>query len=110
MVALCSKDRFDKIFADHKPKVAKRKVRGSHSKRSRTIGAPRLVRDAMDPIRSQGDGEMYDSKSAYYAHLKRDGLEIADQKPEKPVFEDKTIISTEDVKNAFEQSCAELNK
>lgn len=110
MSRLCDPEKFGRIFANPLPAPPPRKARGSYDKRSRSIGTPRLVRDQMDPIVSQGDGQTYDSKSAYYQHLKRDGLEIVDAKPEQPVIEDKPVVTTEDVKNAFEQSVAELNR
>lgn len=38
--------------------------------------APYVRTDGMDPIRSMADGRLYDSKSAYYASVKRAGCEI----------------------------------
>ena len=38
--------------------------------------APSVRADGMDAIRSQADGKMYDSKSAYYGSVKRAGCEI----------------------------------
>ena len=39
-----------------------------------------LIRDHLDDMRSQADGKVYTSKSAYYRSLKRQGLEI-DERP-----------------------------
>jgi hypothetical protein len=39
--------------------------------------APYIRTDGMDPIRSMVSGRMHDSKSAYYAEVKRAGCEIA---------------------------------
>lgn len=38
--------------------------------------APAVRRDAMDPMRSMVDGQLYDSRSAYYASVRRNGCEI----------------------------------
>lgn len=41
-----------------------------------TSGGPFVISDTMDPIRSQADGRMYDSKSAYERSVKAHGAEI----------------------------------
>jgi hypothetical protein len=38
--------------------------------------APAIRADGMDAIRSMADGRMYDSRSAYYASVRRAGCEI----------------------------------
>lgn len=48
--------------------------------------SPYVISDGMDPIRSQADGRMYDSKSAYARAVKAAGAEIigSDPVPRRP--------------------------
>ncbi len=55
----------DKRFAPPPPQAGRRL--GS---------APAIRTDGMSPIRSMADGRVYDSKSAYYASVRRAGCEI----------------------------------
>jgi len=50
-----------------------RKVPKPNTKRS-GLSAPLLIRDDMDPVQSQLDGKMYDSKSALRATYKSAGV------------------------------------
>jgi hypothetical protein len=107
MAALTTPEHFNRIFANHKPAEKKRKTRGQ-SRRPAGMAVPMIRRDDMPAMRSMGDGKMYDSKSAYYNHLKQDGLEIVDSKPEKPVVDDAPVVTGHDVKEAVAQTVAEL--
>lgn len=44
--------------------------------RTRANAAPSVRPDGMEPIRSMVSGKMHDSKSAYYAEVRRAGCEI----------------------------------
>lgn len=47
-----------------------------------------IISDSMAPIQSMADGQVYDSKSAYYADVKARGMEIVgDEKPTQDEFE-----------------------
>ena len=55
-------------------------MRISHGSRGDRHGqGPAIRRDHLDGMRSQADGKVYTSKSAYYRSLKRQGLEIDDR-------------------------------
>lgn len=41
-----------------------------------SLDAPMIRTDGMDPIQSMLDGQTYDSRSGYYASLRRAGAEI----------------------------------
>lgn len=108
MPQLCDKERFDRIFANHKPMEKVRKSR-STGKRNLALPCPRVVSDTVDAFQSMGDGLYYDSKSAYYKSLDRKGLRVVEEgKPDAPVIEDKPAVTAEDVKATFEQSVSEL--
>jgi len=71
-----------------------------------TAGAAPMIRpDGMDPIRSQLDGRLYDSRSAYYASLRAGGAEIVgnDRAPfeRRPPFAPQGVAQS--VKQAIEQ-------
>lgn len=46
----------------------------NHRKPGEALCAPSVVSDVMDPVRSQGNGRIYDSKSEIRKHYKRDGF------------------------------------
>lgn len=43
--------------------------------------APNIRPDGMDPIRNHADGQVHDSKSAYYKAVRRAGCEIVGDDP-----------------------------
>lgn len=46
------------------------------------LAAPMLIRDGMEPLRSMGDGHLYDSKSALRASYREQGLvEVGNDAP-----------------------------
>lgn len=106
---LTSEERFKAIFGSHKPFRGTSFREKIPPRRAHHLAAPSIRTDSMEPIRSMGDGQIYDSKSGYYEHLKRGGFEVVDAKPSAPVIEDRPAITTRDVKDAFEKSVAELN-
>lgn len=67
--------------------------------------APMIRSDGMEPIRSMADGKMYDSRSGYYASVKRAGCEIVgnDRAPfeRRPEFNPGRVGP--DIKRAIEQ-------
>lgn len=79
------------------------------SKRS-PLGVPYIRTDGMSAIYSHADGQMYDSKSAYYASVKAQGLEIVGNEkltPKAPP-EPSVVDIQRDVKTAIEQVEAKL--
>lgn len=110
-MAFMKQDQYDRIFGAHQPVriAAKNKPMRSTGKANRSLACPMIVRDGMDPMQSMADGQTYDSKSDYYRSLKEQGCEIVEgDKPAAPLIKDDPVISTQDVKTAFEQSVAEL--
>lgn len=79
------------------------------SKRS-DLGVPYIRSDGMDPIMSHADGRMYDSRSAYYAAVKRAGCEIVGNEKltpnPKPELSEREL--KQDIKTAIEQVEARL--
>jgi len=61
--------------------------------------------DGIDPIRSMADGQIYDSRSRYYADLKARGLEIVGD--ERAAVEARSVrplaAAGPDIKRAFEE-------
>lgn len=70
-----------------------------------SLPAPNIVRDAMDPIVSMTDGQLYDSKSAYYGAVRAAGCEIVgdDKAPfdKKPEYHPQNVA--QDIKRAIEE-------
>lgn len=70
--------------------------------RPRLRSGPMVISDAMRETRSMADGCVYDSKSAYYGHLKREGYEIlGNDRPQGPAYE--PAITERDVRDAVQQ-------
>ena len=66
--------------------------------------APNIRTDGMDPLQSMADGKHYDSKSAYYASIRRAGCEIVgDDRNGFKADRGLSEMSGYDVKRAIEQ-------
>lgn len=63
---------------------------------------PYIRADTMTPIQSMVDGQMYDSKSAYYSHLRATGHHIVEEKPQVKEFDAKGIVTAEHIKEAID--------
>jgi hypothetical protein len=67
--------------------------------------APMIRADAMDPLRSMADGQIYDSRSAYYASVRAAGCEVVGNErapfDRRPAFEPSRAGA--DIKIALEQ-------
>jgi hypothetical protein len=110
-MAFMKQEQYDRIFGTHVPvRIApKRKPLRSTGKANRDLACPMIIQDGMEPMNSMADGQVYDSKSSYYRSLKDQGCEIVEGTlPAAPLIDDSPIITTEDVKQAFEQSVSEL--
>ena len=74
----------------------------NHRRPGEALAAPRVVSDVMDPVRSQGNGRMYDSKSEIRKHYRRDGfVEVGNDparlRPKKaPKIDGKAIMDSVD--------------
>jgi len=68
-------------------------------------GAPNIITDGMDPIRSMADGRTYDSRSRYYGSLKAQGCEIVGNDRawlnDQPKFEPRAVGP--DIKRAIQE-------
>lgn len=83
--------------------VPKHLARPRESKRS-NLPSPMLVRDNMEPIRGQMDGQLYDSKSTYRRAVRDAGcVEIGNERIDSapPNFE--AAPAEADVKEAMQQ-------
>jgi hypothetical protein len=90
------------VFRDGKA-VPKHLARPRESKRSH-LSAPMILRDTMDPIQSQADGQMYDSKSSYRQALKAAGcVEIGNDHIEGSPPDFDPPPAEADVKEAMDQ-------
>jgi hypothetical protein len=63
--------------------------------------------DGMDPILSHADGRMYDSKSAYYASVKRSGSEIVGN--DTSIFRERQEYRPEGVEQSIKQAIQQLS-
>ena len=60
------------------------------------LSAPMIIRDEMQPLQGQHDGQTYDSKSSLYRSYKDKGVRIIEagethgyqEQPKKPLFDD----------------------
>lgn len=66
---------------------------------------PNIRPDGMDPIQSQADGRMYDSKSGYYRSVRQAGCEIVgnDRSGYGPRPEYRPTGIGQDIKRSIEQ-------
>jgi hypothetical protein len=76
------------------------------------IPAPMLVRDGMEPVQSQLDGKLYDSKSALRQTYKHAGvIEVGnDAQRFKPTIREKAKPDRKQIKAAVEQAQARFNR
>src|SRR5579862_7163068 len=68
--------------------------------------APMIRPDGMDPIRSQLDGRIYDSRSAYYASLRAGGAEIVGN--DRAAFERRPDCRPAGVAQSLKQAIEQL--
>ncbi|WP_125461814.1 MULTISPECIES: hypothetical protein [Rhodomicrobium] len=103
---------YDKETGKLVPKWEFLAKKAQETRRSRSSLSTPMVIGSMDPIRSVIDGKMYDSKSAYYRHVERNGCAIVghdknwtDYVAKPPLADEKQheadIVA--DVKKAIEQ-------
>ena len=75
-----------------------------------SLPCPRLASDVMDPVQSQVDGRMYDSKSAIRAHYKQAGvIEVGNDPARHKPFQ-KPRVTRQDVKRSVEKAHARFNR
>ncbi len=63
--------------------------------------------DGMDPILSHADGKTYDSKSAYYASVRRAGSEIIGN--DTSIFRERQEYRPEGVERSIKQAIEQLS-
>lgn len=63
--------------------------------------------DGMDAILSHADGRMYDSKSAYYASVRRSGAEIVGN--DTSIFRERQEYRPEGVEQSIKQAIQQLS-
>lgn len=63
--------------------------------------------DGMDPILSHADGRMYDSKSAYYASVRRAGAEIVGN--DTSILRERSEYRPEGVERSIKQAIEQLS-
>jgi len=80
---------------------------GQLVEKSRARAAAPMIRpDGMDPIRSQLDGRLYDSRSAYYASLRAAGAEIVGN--DAAAFEQRRAFRSEGVGRSIKDAIQQL--
>ena len=82
---------------------------GPGPKRS-DLPCPRLASDIMEPVQSQVDGRIYDSKAAIRRHYRETGhIEVGNDPARLKPFE-KPKVSRADVKQSVEKARARFNR
>lgn len=95
-------------FSKEIPAPAKQFV-GPGPKRS-DLPCPRLSSDVMEPVQSQVDGKLYDSKAAIRAHYRQAGvIEVGNDPARLKPFQ-RPRVSREDVKQSVEKARARFNR
>lgn len=75
-----------------------------------SLPCPRLASDVMDPVQSQVDGRVYDSKSAIRAHYKQAGvIEVGNDPARLRPFK-KPRVMRESVKQSVAKANARFNR
>lgn len=83
--------------------IPKHLARPRESKRS-SLPSPMLIRDSMDPIQGQMDGQLYDSKSTYRRALRDAGcVEIGNEPVNASAPNFDAVAAEVDVKEAMQQ-------
>lgn len=74
------------------------------------LPCPRLASDIMEPVQSQVDGRMYDSKSAIRKHYRATGHEEVGNDPARLRPFKKPKVSRAEVKQSVEKAHARFNR
>lgn len=68
---------------------------------------PMLIMDSMKPVKSMGDGNVYDSKSRIRQHYKRDGfIEVGNEQPKGRFWDGKPKTDRDEQKQAVGKALA----
>ena len=82
---------------------------GPGPKRS-DLPCPRLASDIMEPVQSQVDGKVYDSKASIRAHYRQAGVIEVGNDPARLKHFQKPKVSRKDVKDSVERAKARFNR
>jgi hypothetical protein len=74
------------------------------------LPCPRLASDVMDPVQSQVDGQLYDSKSAIRRHYRQSGVEEVGNDPARLRPFQRPKVTREEVKATVEKAKARFNR
>jgi hypothetical protein len=71
---------------------------------------PRIMSDTMDPVQSQLDGKLYDSKSALRATYRAAGCVEVGNDPGRLKFRERRKVNRKEVKTTLEKAEARFNR
>lgn len=83
---------------------------GNHRRPGEALAAPGVVSDVMDPVRSQGNGRTYDSKSQIREHYRRDGFVEVGNDPARLRLKKKPKIDGAKIMESVDKAMARYNR
>lgn len=83
---------------------------GNHRMPGEALASPGVVSDTMDPVRSQGNGRIYDSKSEMRKHYRRDGFTEVGNDPARLRPKKKPKIDGAKIMDSVDKAIARFNR
>jgi hypothetical protein len=82
----------------------------NHRRPDEVLAAPSVISDVMDPVRSQGNGRIYDSKSEIRKHYRRDGFTEVGNDPARKRPKKREKIDGKAIAESVDKAIARFNR